>query len=101
MNHRLGGLTNTIEARLVDEKSITDPLQNEPITPGYAILNWRTSYQLENITFAVGIDNILDKQYYDPNAGNYVSDSNINSSELNMALAAPGRSYNAGVTVKF
>jgi len=101
LNHRLGGLTNTIEARLVDEKSITDPLQNEPITPGYAILNWRTSYQLENITFAVGIDNILNKQYYDPNAGNYVSDSNINSSESNMALAAPGRSYNAGVTVKF
>lgn len=103
LTHTWGGLTNVLEARLVDDKSVTNPLQNEGVTPGFAILNWRTSYQLETITFAVGIDNILDKQYYDPNGGAYLSGWRASGSSNSGVgnLPAPGRSYNAGVTVKF
>jgi len=102
LNHRLGNWASTAELRLVDNKSVTNPLQNEQVTPGFAILNWKTTYQLENIVFAFGIDNLLNKQYYDPNGGAYVSYWRATNTAAAMdALPASGRSFNAGVTVKF
>lgn len=103
LTHSLGGLTNVLQVRLVDDKSVVDPLQNEKVTPGFAILNWKASYQVETITFAVGVDNILDKQYYDPNGGVYESWWRAHGQPTSGmgALPAAGRSYNAGVSVKF
>lgn len=106
LNHHLGNWSSTAEIRMVDNKSVTNPLENEQITPGFAILNWRTSYQLENITFAAGIDNLLDKQYYDPNGGSYVSGwrslgTTYDNTHAMEALPASGRSFNVGMTVKF
>lgn len=96
LNQYLGGWSSSLDLRLMDKKSITDPLQNEPITPGFAILNWRASYQWQNITVAIGVDNIFNKQYYDPNGGVYVS-----GGEYSLPLPAMGRSFNAGVKVTF
>ncbi len=102
LNQHLGNWRNSLSLRLVDNKSVTNPLENEQITPGFAILNWATTYQLGNITFAAGIDNILDKQYYDPDGGAYVSWWRAtNTSQAMGALPSPGRSYNAGVKVAF
>ena len=102
LNHHLGGWSSTAELRLVNEKSVTNPLQNEQMTPGFAVINWRTAYQLQNITIAAGIDNLLNRQYYDPNGGAYVSGWRAMGGMGAMPpLPAPGRSYNAGVTVKF
>ncbi|HLN24869.1 MAG TPA: TonB-dependent receptor [Patescibacteria group bacterium] len=106
LNHHLGNWASTAEVRMVDNKSVTNPLQNEQITPGFAVLNWRTSYQLENITFAFGIDNLLNKQYYDPNGGADVAawraaGTAYDNTHTMDALPASGRSFNAGVTVKF
>lgn len=102
LNHKLGGWTNTLEARLVDDKSITNPDQNEQTTPGFAIMNWRTSYKLDNVTFAAGVDNIFNKQYYDPNGGANVSYWRATNTNAAMgALPAAGRSYNLGMTVSF
>lgn len=106
LNHHLGNWSSTAELRMVDNKSVTNPLQNEHLTAGFAILNWRTAYQLENITFAFGIDNLLNKQYYDPNGGSYVSGwrsmgTTYDSTHEMDALPAPGRSFNVGMTVKF
>jgi len=103
LTHNLGGLTNIFQAKLVDNKSVTSPLEDEPMTPGFVVLNWRAAYQLDSITFAVGVDNILDRQYYDPNGGVYASQWGAAGYPGNGpgALPAPGRSYNAGVTVKF
>ncbi|HVI50554.1 MAG TPA: TonB-dependent receptor plug domain-containing protein [Candidatus Sulfotelmatobacter sp.] len=106
LNHRLGSWSSTAELRMVDNKSVTNPLQNEPLTAGFAILNWRTSYQLDDITFAFGIDNLLNKQYYDPNGGSYISGwrslgSTYDNTHAMEALPASGRSFNVGMTVKF
>ncbi len=102
LNHRLGNWNSTAELRLVNDKSVTNPLQNEPTTPGFAIVNWRTSYRLENVTLAVGIDNLFNKQYYDPNGGTDVSSWMASMSSAAMgALPAAGRSFNAGMTVAF
>jgi iron complex outermembrane receptor protein len=102
LNHHLGNWNSTAELRLVNDKSVTNPLQNEQTTPGFAIVNWRTSYRLENVTVAVGIDNLFNKQYYDPNGGAYVSYWRATNTSAAMgALPASGRSYNAGMTVTF
>lgn len=104
LSHSLGRFSQALEMRLVDDKSVTNPLQNEGVTPGFAILNWRAAYALEDgVTFAVGVDNILDKQYYDPNGGAYLSGWRATGSSNSGVgnLPAPGRSYNAGMTVKF
>ncbi|HIJ38808.1 MAG TPA: TonB-dependent receptor, partial [Rhodospirillaceae bacterium] len=66
------------------------------------VINWRTAYQLQNISISAGIDNLLNRQYYDPNGGAYVSGWRAMGGMGAMPpLPAPGRSYNAGVTVKF
>lgn len=102
LTHRLGGWTSTAELKLVNDKSVTNPLQNEQTTPGFAIVNLKTSYRFENVTIAVGIDNLFNKQYYDPNGGSYVSYwTATNSASAMGALPAAGRSFNAGVTVSF
>jgi len=102
LNHHLGNWTSTADLRLVNDKSVANPLQNEQTTPGFAIVNWRTSYRLENVTLAVGIDNLFNKQYYDPNGGAYVSYWRATNTAAAMgALPASGRSFNAGMTVTF
>ncbi|PKU21345.1 TonB-dependent receptor domain-containing protein, partial [Telmatospirillum siberiense] len=102
LTHHLDGWNSTAELKLVNDKSVTNPLQNEQTTPGFAIVNWRTSYSFENITVAVGIDNLFNKQYYDPNGGAYVSYWRATNTSAAMgALPAAGRSFNAGMTVSF
>ncbi|MDR3440484.1 TonB-dependent receptor domain-containing protein [Telmatospirillum sp.] len=102
LEHRLGSWNSAIELKLVNDKSVTNPLQNEHTTPGFAIVNWRTSYQWQNLTVALGIDNLFDKQYYDPNGGAYVSYWRATNTSAAMgAVPAAGRSFNAGATVRF
>ena len=97
LEHKLGGWTSAIEAQLVDDKAQTDPLRKEPFTPGYTLFNLRTGYQWGSVRFDVGIDNLLNKQYYLPLGGIDYGDSAAHTSPL----AGPGRSYNAALTVKF
>ena len=105
LNHHFENWASSVELKLVNDKSTVNPLQNEQRTPGYAIVNWRTSYQFQNLKLAVGIDNLFNRQYYDPNGGAYVSGwramgNNYNNYPMG-ALPAAGRSLNAGITVSF
>ena len=101
LEHTLGGWTSAIEAQLVNAKSEADPLRQEPFTPGYTLINLRTGYQWGSVRFDVGIDNLLNKQYYLPLGGVDFSDTPHTSPGAMGALPGPGRSYNAAVTVKF
>jgi iron complex outermembrane receptor protein len=102
LEHSLGGWTNAIETQLVESKSQADPLRNEPSTPGYVLVNLRTGYQWESVRVDFGIDNLFDKQYYEPLGGVDYADwkGGGNRGQI-QALAGTGRSFNAGVTVKF
>jgi iron complex outermembrane recepter protein len=102
IEHGLGGWTNAIEAQLVGTKAGVDPLRHEPKTPGYALINLRSGYGWEAVQINLGIDNLLDKRYYHPLGGVNYSEWNRNGSSGQVgALPAPGRSFNAGVTVNF
>ncbi|BAE49344.1 TonB-dependent receptor [Paramagnetospirillum magneticum] len=102
LEHGWGGWTNAVEAQLVGTKAGVDPLRREPKTPGYALLNLRSGYEWENFLLNLGIDNVFDKRYYHPLGGVDYSEWRRHSLTGQVgALPAPGRSFNAGVTVKF
>jgi iron complex outermembrane receptor protein len=102
LEHGLGGWTNAIEAQLVGTKAGVDTLRREPKTPGYALLNLRSGYEWENFQISAGIDNLFDKRYYHPLGGvDYSEWKRLSRTGQVGALPAPGRSLNAGVTVKF
>jgi iron complex outermembrane recepter protein len=74
IDHQRGGWKNTLEMQFVDRKDDVQDIRNELETPAYILLNARTSYTWEHLRFDVGLDNILDKQYYHPLSGAYIGD---------------------------
>lgn len=102
LSQKLGGWSNVLEVKAVSSKTAVDPLRDEPVTPGFAVVNWRTAYEWQNLRLDAGIDNLLNHQYYSPLAGVDLADWEANGSNGSATpLASPGRSFNAGVTVKF
>ena len=102
LQHRLGNWSSAAELVAVSRKAEINELRNEPQTPGYAILNLRTSYEWQNMRFDLGVDNVFDQLYYPPLGGvdwaGYKAGGQMGTIG---AVAGEGRSFNAGVTVKF
>jgi iron complex outermembrane receptor protein len=102
LQHRLGGWSNALEVVGVSRKSEVNDLRNEPVTPGYALVNARTSYEWQNVRVDLGVDNVFDQLYYPPLGGVDWADYKAGG-QIGRIGAVPGegRSFNAGVTVKF
>jgi len=101
LEHRLGGWSSAVELTLVNEKSEVNDLRNEPLTPGYALVNLRTSYEWENIRLDLGVENLLDKLYYPPLGGIDYAGYKAEKPMHPGPVPGEGRSFNAGVTVRF
>ncbi|MGE5476734.1 MAG: TonB-dependent receptor [Bacteroidales bacterium] len=102
LEHKLGGWTNSIETKLMASKTRTDPTRMEKSTPGYALINLRSGYDWENVGFTLGVDNLFDKQYYDPLGGVDISDARAKGRQTQFeSLGAMGRTFIAEMTVKF
>ena len=95
LTHTLGGWTNSIEVYAVAGKHNVDTVRNEMETGGYALLNLATSYEWANARIDLGIKNVLDTYFEDPLAGHYYFASPRDN------VPGEGRSFNAGLTVKF
>ncbi|MEW5787855.1 MAG: TonB-dependent receptor [Pseudomonadota bacterium] len=71
ITHDTGTLRNTLQLRAADQQNkvttyATVGLNDEPRTPGYAVLDWHGRWQAtRNMTLHYGVDNLLDKLYYD------------------------------------
>lgn len=100
LSHGLGNWSNVIEAVLVDDKTRVDARRSEFATPGYAIVNLRSRYDWENVRFDLGVENVFDKLYYSPLGGADYADYNATGGKIG-PVPGMGRSFNAGVTVKF
>jgi iron complex outermembrane receptor protein len=98
LEHQAGGWKNAVEVEGAASKSSVSDVRNEIHTPAYALLNLRTSYEWENLTLAAGIDNVLDHLYHQPLGGADLADT---GKQWGYNVPGPGRSYNAGVIVKF
>ncbi len=106
LDHVLGNWSSSVEVQLVGAKTQVSQVHNELETSAYALLNFRTSYQLGQFKFDFGIDNILDTEYDLPLGGsnlvNYqVSSMMGTSAAWGYPVAGQGRSFNTRVTVAF
>lgn len=102
--HKKGKWTNTIEEQLVAAKTDVSQVRDEVKTGGYGLLNWRSSYEWDNIRLDVGVENILDKFYDPPLGGAYVGQGATMSGGAipwGTPVPGPGRSVFAGLSAKF
>lgn len=99
LEHKLGGWTNAVELQLVDSKTHVSTARNELKTPSYALVNLRSSYEWDIFRIDLGITNVADVRYYSPLGGFDYAD--YKKTSVFGAVAGPGRSFYAGLTVKF
>jgi iron complex outermembrane receptor protein len=94
--------TNSVELQVIDSKTNVDLQRYEPVTDRYALVNLRTSYQMNNnVNLTFGIRNLFDKQYDLPLGG--VSIAALKAAGIGplLSLPGPGRSFDAGLNIKF
>lgn len=97
-----GKWLNTLETRLVAAKSRVDANRLEPQTAGYALVNLRTHYRLNaGTTLTAGISNLFDRNYADPMGGVYLSGLKADGAGPLAALPGYGRSFDAGLSIRF
>lgn len=104
LSHRLGGWDNAFEVVGVTGKSKVSDVRNEIKTSGYSLLNLRASYSWQRVRLDVGVENLLDKFYYQPTGGAYTGQGttmSINGIPWGIGVPGMGRSIYAGVNVKF
>ncbi len=95
----VGHFTNTIDIQAVGSKTEIDNNRNEPVTPGYALVDLKTNYKFsKNVIVDFAITNLFDKAYALPLGGIDVVDYSKTSYT---PLAGMGRSFNTAVTIKF
>ena len=108
LTQTLGGWTNIAEVLLVDAKTDVSQIRNEVETPGYSLLNLRSSYAWKTVRLDVGIENVFDRLYYSPLGGAYVGQgitmppgAGAGRPAWGTAVPGMGRSIYAGVNVQF
>lgn len=95
LTHTLGGWTSAIELYGVAGKHNVDTVRNEMKTAGYALVNLSTSYAWERFRLDLGVTNVFDTYFEDPLGGHYVHAPSRDN------VPGMGRSFNAGLTMKF
>ncbi|MFI3184769.1 MAG: TonB-dependent receptor, partial [Methylococcaceae bacterium] len=109
LDHRLKKWQSALEMQFVDSKSDVQAIRNETQTPSYILLNARTGYEWGKVRVDVGLDNVLDKQYYQPLAGAYLGDRFGMNPTAPANVTVPwgrnipgmGRSAYVGINIKF
>jgi iron complex outermembrane recepter protein len=102
---RVGDWTNTAEVQLVAAKTHVSNVRNEVKTPGYALLNLRTTAKLtKSLRLDFAIENALDRYYQHPLGGAYVGQGNamfLDSLHWGDYVPGMGRSFNAALNATF
>lgn len=99
LEHSSGKWKSDLVAYLVDKKKQVNELRSEPVTPGYAIFDIGTSYNVTKlIRIDLGVSNLLDHKYGLPLGGVDLVNRTIDSRS---AVSGMGRSVNGAVSVDF
>ncbi len=101
LSHKLGDWESAFEIVGVQSKDDVSTPRNEIKTPGYGLLNFKTSYTWKNIRFDAGVDNILDKLYYLPLGGAYTGEGatmSLNKEAGSIAYAMPNGQGSYGLS---
>jgi iron complex outermembrane receptor protein len=104
VTQQLGGWDNSLELVMVKDKSNVSDVRNEIKTPGYSLVNLRSSYTVKEVRVDMGVENLFNKFYDLPTGGAYTGQGatmGINSIPYGVAVPGMGRSIYVGVNVKF
>jgi iron complex outermembrane receptor protein len=103
LEHQLGRWSSALQLRAVERKSEVDDIRLEPQTPGYASLNLLGAYERGAVRLDFAVTNLLDRQYANPLGGSWQSALYPPgyAGVTFRPLPAPGRSVDAGVTLRF
>lgn len=108
LTHKLGGWDNTLELVMAKTKNNVSDVRNEIKTPGYNLVNLRTSYSWKQARIDFGIENLFGKKYYLPLGGAYTGQGTTmtnpalpNYPQWGTAVPGMGRSIYAGINYKF
>ncbi|MCW5626748.1 MAG: hypothetical protein KIT73_18675 [Burkholderiales bacterium] len=85
-------------------KDKVSQVRNEATTPGYTLLNLRTSFAWKGGRFDVALENALNKFYLLPLGGAYVGQGNSMTTGLipwGMVVPGRGRSLNFALNLEF
>jgi iron complex outermembrane receptor protein len=108
VTHKTGNWDNSLELVGVKAKTDVSTMRNEIKTPGYGLVNLRTSYNWKQVRVDFGIENLFDKFYYLPTGGAYTGQGTTmtnpalpNYPQWGTAVPGMGRSVYVGLNVKF
>lgn len=98
--HADGAWKSRVQARMVSNKSRVQAIRNENETSGYMLLDMYTSYEWKKARLDLGLENLLDKLYFDPTGGAYLGQGATMGATIRQGLQVPGwgRSVNVAVT---
>jgi iron complex outermembrane receptor protein len=103
LSQQLNGWNNAIELVMVGDKSNVSDVRNEQKTTAYTLLNFQGSYAWKAMRIDFGVENLFDTDYDLPTGGAYTGEGmtmSIKGVPL-MNVPGPGRSFYAGLNVKF
>ncbi len=110
LTHNYDRWDNAVELQMVKAKDNISDVRNEIKTPGYSLVNLRSSYTWKQVRVDFGIENLFDKHYYLPLGGAYVGQGTTMATALiptgsvplwGTAVPGMGRSVNVGLTLKY
>lgn len=104
LKQRLGKWSHELEWVVVDTKRRVSDVRNEIRTPGYALANWRGSYEWPKARIDLGIENLFNRFYALPLGGAYVGQgSSMSTGTIPWGVQVPGmgRSLNVAVNLKY
>ncbi|MGD0633158.1 MAG: TonB-dependent receptor [Beijerinckiaceae bacterium] len=105
LEHRIaafgGQWINAVEVQAVGAKTDVETVRLEPTTPAYGLVNLRSGFEINNLRFDVGVENLFDQLYYSPLGGIDIADNVAVNSPLHSPVAGMGRTIYGGMTVKF
>jgi len=110
LTHNDAHWENALELHMVKSKDNVSDMRNEIKTPGYSLVNLRSSYSWKQARLDFGIDNLFDKAYYLPLGGAYVGQGTTMTTALvptgsvplwGTAVPGMGRSVSVGLTLKY
>lgn len=107
LTQKLGGWNNAVEFVTALAKDKVSDVRNEIQTPGYSLFNLRASYSWKQVRVDFGVENLFDKFYSLPLGGAYngqgttMTTGGTSSAPWGTAVPGMGRSFYAGLNVKF
>lgn len=104
VSHNLKGWHSSLEWVLVSKKDTVSEIRNEVKTSGYGVLNLQVSHQWTTFRIDAGVENLLDKFYFNPTGGTYTGQGMtmaLNAIPYGIAVPGMGRAVYAGFQWQF